>query len=439
MESCVEKLEGLAHKLTVEIGAEKIDRAVAKRLQELRPRVRIDGFRRGKIPPHLLKQRYGASTRQDVLGKEIDEAYRKAMENSDYAPVAQPEIELISGGEEGEALKFAAVFEVLPEVQVKGLDALAVTLPKTEITAQDIDTMIASLRRQEATFHASDEAARENDRITVDFVGEIDGKSFAGSNGENISILLGEGQFLPDFEENLKGVKSGEKKSFDTLFPKDYLDDALAGKTAHFTVHVKQVERMHLPELDAAFIENFAIAGGDIAAFRKSIYENMARELENANRRIRRRRLLDAIWQHNSDQVVPQALLRREIDRMIEEISPNQQITSEKERYLKLQQLFAPTAKRRLQLSLLLGKLFEERKIELDRDRVNARLDSIASTYEDPGQFKNKYHNDRQARIDLESTILEEQLIDQLYATATVSEEVKTFQEVMAIERQVRH
>lgn len=439
MESCVEKLEGLAHKLTIEIPAEKIDRAVAERLRELRPRIRIDGFRRGKVPPHLLKRRYGANARQDVLGKEIDDGYRTVIENSDYSPVAQPEIELISGVKEGEALKFTAVFEVLPEVQVKGLDALAITLPKTQITEQDIDEMLETLRLQHATFSETDEAARAKDRVTVDFVGEIGGTPFTGGSGENMEILIGEGKVLPDFEDHLKGMKVGEKKAFDTRFPADYQDGELAGKTARFSVTIKKVERMNLPELDERFIKGFGIETGDIAAFRKSIHENMTRELENANRRIRRERLFNAILEHNDDQIVPQASLSQETERMAKKLRLDEQIADKEKRQSLIQKLCAAPAKRRLQLGFLLGKLFEERAIELDRERVDARLENIASTYEDPAEVRKWYRNDRKAKTDLESAVLEEQLIDQLYATATVTEEEKTFQEVMALDSRIRN
>lgn len=440
MQSSVEKLEGLAHKFTIEVPAEQIDRATTERLKAIRGRVRVDGFRPGKVPPQIMKQRYGDSARRDVLGDEIDTAFREAVSQTDLQPVAPPQINLISGVKEGEALKFEAVIEVMPEVEVKGLDNLSVTLPKSEINDKDIEEMVQTLRRQQATFSENAEkTSAENDRVTVDFVGRINGEAFEGGSGEGIAVLIGSGQMLPDFEDGLKGMTLNQEKTFDVRFPDNYPSEDLAGKTAQFTATVKKIEEMHLPELDEGFIKRFGIEAGDEAAFKKAIRENMERELENALRRIRRERMFDALLEHNGDQIVPHASLDQEMHRMGEEIQLSKQIPDTEQRHQLLHQLFEPQAKRRLQLGFLLGKLFDERNIELDQSRVEARLDSIASTYEDPSEVKNWYKNDQQARMALESSILEEQLIDQLYEKATQSFEDKTFQEVMAINSQIRN
>ncbi len=439
MESSVEKLEGLAHKLTVEIPAEKIDQAVETRLKALRPRVRIDGFRPGKVPPTVVKNRYGASVRQEIIGDEIDAAYREFMEGSDYEPVAPPKIELLSGFKDNESLKFEAVFEVMPEIDVKGLDVLSVTLPTSELSDGDVDDMIQTLRRQQATFTESENAAQENDRITVDFIGKVDGEAFEGGSGEDVAVVIGSGQMLPDFENGLKSMTVGEEKTFDVAFPEDYPSEDLAGKTAQFTATAKKIEQQHLPEVDAEFIQRFGLDAGNEDEFKTAVRNNMSRELENAHRRIRRERLFDAILEHNGDLIIPSASLHQEMNRMAKEMKLDQQITDAEQLHQLTHQIFEEPAKRRLQLGFLLGKLFEEREIALDQARVDARLDSIASTYEDPEEVKAWYKNDKNARSSLESAILEEQLIDQLYEKATVNEEGKTFQEVMAINSQIRN
>lgn len=437
MESSIEKLEGLAHRLTIEIPAEKIDQAVTKRLQELNSNLRINGFRRGKVPPHVLKQRHGAGARQNILEKQIEDGYRTAVKDSDCSPAAKPEIELISGIKEGEALKFTAVFEVLPEVQVKGLDKLTVTLPKTEITEQDIDETILNLRHQRASFIEAGEAAREDDLVTIDFAGEIEGKSFADGSGKNVDIMIGEQEMLPAFEDHLKGMKAGETKVFEIQFPEDYDDGEVAGKTARFTVDMKKVERMELPETDQEFIKSFGIDSGDLEAFRKSVLKTMTWELENANRRIRRERLFDAILKHNDDQVVPESSLREEIERMAKELNLEKHTDDEQERQRLIHNICVTPAKRRLQLEFLLGKLFEERNIELDPDLVNQHLDSIASNYENPAEYKKWYQNDRDARMKLASSVFEQQLIENLYKDAIVTEEKKTFREIMETNREI--
>lgn len=436
MQSSVEHLEGLTHKLTVEVPAERLDQEVEKRLKDIRPRIRIDGFRPGKVPPAVVKQKYGDSVRQDVLGEIIDETYREAIKDGGYAPAASPQIELVSGMAANEPVKYIATFEVMPEVNVQGLDSISITLPHTTIGDKDVDDMITTLRRQQGTFVEADKAAEDGDRVTVDFVGRIDDVAFDGGSGENVNFIIGNGQMLPDFEQGLRGGKAGEERTFDVHFPEDYHGKDVAGKTAQFTATVKKVEQLNLPEVDGTFIQAFGIKDGDVNAFRKAIYDNMARELKNAMLRIRRAYMFDALLEKNAEQPVAEGMVRNEIARMAREMQLERQIPDAKAREELATRVFDEAARGRARLSLLINKLFEERKPELDKARVEERIQSIATTYEDPQEVINFYNNDRDARTNLEAAILEEQLIDQLYEQAQVSEEEKTFQEVMALGQQ---
>ena len=436
MQSSVEHLEGLTHKLTVEVPAERLDQEVEKRLKDIRPRIRIDGFRPGKVPPAVVKQKYGDSVRQDVLGEIIDETYREAIKDGGYDPAASPQIELVSGMAANEPVKYIATFEVMPEVNVQGLDSISITLPHTTIGDKDVDDMITTLRRQQGTFVEADKAAEDGDRVTVDFVGRIDDVAFDGGSGENVNFIIGNGQMLPDFEQGLRGGKAGEERTFDVHFPEDYHGKDVAGKTAQFTATVKKVEQLNLPEVDGTFIQAFGIKDGDVNAFRKAIYDNMARELKNAMLRIRRAYMFDALLEKNAEQPVAEGMVRNEIARMAREMQLERRIPDAKAREELATRVFDEAARGRVRLSLLINKLFEERKPELDKARVEERIQSIATTYEDPQEVINFYNNDRDARTNLEAAILEEQLIDQLYEQAQVSEEEKTFQEVMALGQQ---
>ena len=436
MQSSVEHLEGLTHKLTVEVPAERLDQEVEKRLKDIRPRIRIDGFRPGKVPPAVVKQKYGDSVRQDVLSEIIDETYREAIKDGGYAPAASPQIELVSGMAANEPVKYIATFEVMPEVNVQGLDSISITLPHTTIGDKDVDDMITTLRRQQGTFVEADKAAEDGDRVTVDFVGRIDDVAFDGGSGENVNFIIGNGQMLPDFEQGLRGGKAGEERAFDVHFPEDYHGKDVAGKTAQFTATVKKVEQLNLPEVDGTFIQAFGIKDGDVNAFRKAIYDNMARELKNAMLRIRRAYMFDALLEKNAEQPVAEGMVRNEIARMAREMQLERQIPDANAREELATRVFDEAARGRVRLSLLINKLFEERKPELDKARVEERIQSIATTYEDPQEVINFYNNDRDARTNLEAAILEEQLIDQLYEQAQVSEEEKTFQEVMALGQQ---
>lgn len=438
MQSSVEQLEGLARKLTIEVPATEINHEVDKRLKEIRPRVRIDGFRPGKVPPAIVKQKYGAGIKQDVLGEIIEKSYRDAIEAGDFAPAASPEIEVLSGFSADEPLKFTALFEVMPEVNIHGMDALSITLPRSEVKDQDIEEMIVTLRKQQASFYPSENGAGENDRVTVDFTGTIDGEVFNGGTGKDVQFIIGDGQMLPDFENAVKGCRTGEEKTFDVTFPSDDRTGDLSGKTAQFSVQVKQVEGMSLPELNEEFIKRFGINSSNEEEFRQAIHENMSRELENALRRIRRHNMFEAILSHNSEQEIAEGSVRAEIQRMAKEMNLEKQIPDAEQREKLATQVFDAPARRRVRLGLLIGKLFSDSQLELDQQRVDARIKSISSTYEDPQEVIQWYRNDQKARAGLESAVLEEQLIDKLYESATVDYEDKTFREVMAINSQLR-
>lgn len=440
MQSSIEHVEGLIYKLTVELPAEQVDKAVTAKLKEIAPNLRLDGFRKGKIPPAVIKQKYGASVRHDIIGTLIEESYQQAMQDTDYELAGQPEnITLESGQKQGEALKYQLNFEVQPEVEVKGLDALEITLPEASVGEEDINEMIQTLLRQQATFHPAEKNAEETDRLTVDFVGKIDREAFEGGSGENVSFIIGAGQMLPDFENGVKGAETNQTVTFNLTFPENYGVDTLNGKTAEFTVTVKSIEAMQLPEITPEFIKKFGIESGEESAFRKAIEENMVRELDNAKRRIKRDRLFAALLEKNSEQVVAEASVRQEIQRMAKEMNLEKQIPDAQERAEFANKVFEQPARQRARLSLLLGKLFKEKGLELDEARVNARLESIAGTYENPEEVRQWYKKDRNAQMSLNSAILEEQLIDAIYEAATVQYEDKNFQEMMVLNAQLQN
>ena len=438
MQSTFEQLEGLERKFTIEVPVAEVEQAVEETMRKARPNLRVAGFRPGKVPPHILQQKFGADLRRQALEKLIDENYRQALIAHKQVPVSAAHFDLISGIKEGEALKFTATFETYPEVKVEGLDSLAITLPKSELTDADVETMLKTLRRQQAIFvDAGDRPAQDSDRVRIDFVGRLDGKEFEGGSGHDVDVVIGEGRMLPDFENGLRGMKIGEEKTFDVKFPADYHGADLQGKTAQFTAKLSRLEAIQLPELDAKFVKAFGIGDGSLDSFKKAIKENMARELENASRRIRRERMLDAIYAANQKQPVANAQLNGEIERLAKGMGLEKQIPDAQQRQELAKRFFAEPARRNVVLSMLFGELFNQRKIELDQSRVDARLRSIAASYEDPQEVIAHYQKNREARVSLESAILEEQLIDQLYEKAKITEEKVDFQGLMAINNQI--
>lgn len=438
MQVTFEQLEGLTRQLTIRVPEQRVEEEVEKRFRAARPKLRVSGFRAGKVPPQVLKQKFGAEIRREALSELIDQSYREAVIEQKLTPVSAPNIEFKSGFVEGEALEFTATFEVMPEVKVRGLDALDITLVQSEVKDEDINTMLQTLQRQQAIFvEANDNAAVNDDRVTIDFIGRLNGEAFEGGSGENMPIILGAGQMLPDFENGLLGMKVGEEKTFDVAFPEQYHSEALAGKTAQFTAKLNRLESMKLPEINSDFIKKFGIQDGDEQAFKKAVRENMEREMNNALRRIKRERLFDALVAANQEQEIAQSQIQQEALRMAQNMGLEKQIPDAQQRQELAQRLFEAPARRQVLLSLLFGQLFEERQLELDQARVEERLQGIAATYEKPEEVLAWYRKDQNARRSLESAVLEEQMIDALYENAKITYENKDFQELMAINNQL--
>ena len=267
MQVSVESTGTLERRMEVHVPAVEIDKAVDERLQRLSRTVRLKGFRPGKVPVKVVRQQFGQQVRQEVLGDVVQSSFAEAVEQEKLTPAGGPRIEPINIGE-GD-LKYRAVFEIVPQIELKGLDTLPVERPVADVATADVDAMIENLREQKPTFANVEREARDTDRVTVDFVGTIDGQPFEGGSGENIPIVLGAGRMLADFEAGLIGARSGEQRTVPVTFPPNYGAPALAGKRAEFAITVKSVEERHLPELDDEFCKAYGVEEGGITQLRK--------------------------------------------------------------------------------------------------------------------------------------------------------------------------
>lgn len=430
MQVKVDILEGLERKITVEIPTEVIDKEIEAGLLTARKNARIDGFRKGKVPLHIVQQRYGAGIRQDVLGCLIESSYSDAIKEAGLIPAGQPEVTVVSGFAGGEPFVYEAKLEIVPEFDVKGLDNLVVEKPVGQISESDIDEMLETLRKQTATFKESDAASAEGDRVFVDFVGKIDGQTFDGGSAENFAVLLGAKQMLPDFEAALFDKKAGEQVTVDVHFPEDYQATELAGKTAQFEIKINRVEKPELPEVDAAFMAQFGIAEGDVAALRQAIRDNMTREMETAIRYSVNQQVMQHLVDENQV-MIPEGMVKQEKERMMHEQNLVRMIPDEKVREAFVNERFEASARRRVLLGLIMSKLFEEKAIQPEEARVKAQIERVASTYEDPQEVIAYYQNNRQALEQVYAQVMEDQLIDALLADATVNEVEKTFKQIL--------
>lgn len=429
MQVSVESGEGLEKRLLVDLPAERVTEAVEKKLQSLSRNVRMDGFRPGKVPMSVVRQRFGEQAKHEAYGDLIQATFYEAASQQELKPAGEPSIELREDAADG-GFGYTATFEVMPEVTVSNLSDMKVTKPVAEVTDEDVDGMIDKLRQQRTTWNEVDRAAQDGDTIHLDFKGILDGEAFEGGSAENVPLQLGSGSMIPGFEEALTGAKPGEERSFNVTFPEDYRAEHLAGKEVTFEAKVLKVAEPQLPEIDEEFVKAFGVEAGTEDALRAEIRNNMERELKQRLNAATKESVMDALLETNPVDV-PKAMITEEAGRMKMQAQQEMAQAGQQNNLDLPLSLFEDQAKRRVALGLLLGAIMREQKLEVDQDRVAATIDEFAATYENPAELKEFYENNPQQRAQVESMVLEEQVVDWLLEQATVEEEKKTFNGVV--------
>ncbi len=427
MQVSVEATGSLDRKMTVQVPSERVDNEVDNRLKNLARRVRLDGFRPGKVPLKVVRQRYGAGVYQEVLSEVLQESYREAVQQEGLEPAGSPSIEPKSV-ENGQPIEFVASFQVFPEIEIADLAGVEIERPVAEIGAEDIDRVIDSLREQNKEWHAVERAATSGDRVTLDFLGKLDGEAFEGGQAEDFQVEIGSGRLLADFENQLEGVQPGEEKTIEVGFPEDYPAEVLKGRTATFDITVKTVEEARLPEVDAAFAEKFGIEDGSVEKLREDVRSNMERELNQALKSKVKQQVMDALVQRH-DFELPDALVKSEINRLREDAE--KRFGGAEQTQPLPDSLFEEEAQRRVRLGLVLRHLIDDKGFEVERDRVEQELENMAATYEDPEEVKQYYRTQPQAMQNLESIVLEDQVVDWVVEQGKVTDKPTTFQELM--------
>jgi trigger factor len=427
MQVSVQSTGALERRMEVQVPAARIEKAVDERLRDVGRTARLKGFRPGKAPLNVVRRQFGSQIHREVVSEMLQASFSEAVAQQKLSPAGGPRIEPISMGE-GQDLKYAAIFEILPEIALKGLDSLKLDRPVAEVTEADIDAMIESLRKQRPNWKAVTRAARKGDRVTVDFAGTIEGQPFDGGKAEGARIVLGEGRMLPEFENGLLDRESGAEISVDVRFPDDYHAKAVAGKTAVFKINVKAVEEQEIPELDDAFCAAFGVQEGGIAKLREDVTDNMRRELaENVRARLKSQ-VLDQLLAANPVEL-PGSMVEGQIREL--QIDAARRMGIRDAAKIPPREPFVETAKRRVALGLLVSEIIRSEKIQLDRARVNTRLEETASSYDNPQEVMRNFRENHDMMHHIEGLVLEDQVVDWLLARAKLTERPTTFKELM--------
>ncbi len=423
MQASVEKTSAIGRKLSVVVAADKIETAVQGRLKQLSKRVKIQGFRPGKVPMKIVEQQYRGTATNDVLGDLIQSSLQEALQSQDVVPAVQPDIIPEAQVEKGKDFAYTASFDVYPEFEKLNLEGVKIIKPQSDVSDEDIDKVVENMRKQQLTWKELKRKSKKGDRVLLDFVGKIDGEEFDGGKSEDYPMILGENQMLPDFEKGVKGMKAGESKDIDVTFPEDY-NEELGGKTAVFTINAKTVSEPVLPEIDEEFIKNFGIETGDEAELRAEVKTNLETNLETQLSSTLRQRTFDALLEQNQTEM-PLKMVQEEAGRMVQE-QKNQMLQQGIDAKMLENfpdpefEVLKPQAEKRVALGLLMMEIIRKEDIKPDEARVNERIEKMASSYEDPSQFVEYYKSNQQALAQVQSIVLEEQVVDFLIEKADV-------------------
>ncbi|MED5509190.1 MAG: trigger factor [Pseudomonadota bacterium] len=428
MQVTVENVSELGRRMTVTVEDANIEKAVQERLKSIRPNVKMAGFRPGKVPMNMVARTHGPAARRDVIDSLVQESMREAFTQEGINPAGPPHID--SMDEEGEKFIYTLNYEVFPEVADIKLDDITLEKTVAEVTDEDVDKMIETLREQRMSWDPLKRGAKEGDGVTIDFVGTIDGEEFQGGKGKDVLIELGEGRMLPEFEEQLIGKKADQEVEVTLTFPEDYRAEQLQGKTAKFDVIVKQVAKKKLPKLDKEFAAMCGVEEG-IAALKKEVRANMERELTSALKTLNKRRAMDMLAEKN-ELALPEAPVEREAQYLAEQAKNNLRNQGVNVEGIPFDlENFKPNAENRVKLSLLIGKIISDNEIKPDEDRVKQSIDNIAASYEDPEEVVNYYMNNQERLSEIQMTVVEDMVVEWIFDHVKVEESTSTFSDVV--------
>ena len=430
----VETLDKLERRITLSLAADALKNEVDARLKKLARTTKADGFRPGKVPMNVVAQRYGYSVQYEVINDQLGEAFAKAAQEAQLRVAGQPRIAEKEGGPVEGQLQFDATFEVYPEVAIGDLTAAEVERVTAEVNDAAIDRTVEILRKQRRTFaqRPATEGAADGDRVTIDFEGKIDGVPFEGGKAEGFQFLVGEGQMLEAFEKAVRGMKAGESKTFPLAFPEDYHGKDVAGKEADFLVTVNKIEAQNLPEVNDAFIKTLGLADGTVEALRADIQKNLAREVKFRVAARNKAAALDAILKV-AEFDVPKSLVAAESDRLVENARADLKARGIKDadKAPIPAEMFAPQAERRVRLGLIVAELVKVNNLAAKPEQLQAHIEELAQSYEQPQQVIAWYMSDRQRMAEVEAVVIEANVSDFIFSKAKVTDKTVTFEELM--------
>jgi trigger factor len=437
MQVSIETTSNLERRLTVGVPAERVEGEVDSRLQKAAQKAKLPGFRPGKVPLKVMRQRYGAGVRQEVLGEVVSQSFQEAVLQEKLRPAGQPSIEPKSL-EPGKDLQYVAIFEVFPDVELVDMKDFAVAKPVAQVKEEDVNNIIEVFRKQQGTWDEVKRAAIMTDKVNLDYTGLKDGEEFEGGSAQDSDLELGSGRMISGFEEGIVGMKPEDEKTLDLTFPDDYHNEDLKGAAVEFKITLNKIMELVPAKIDEELFAKYGVEEGGEERFREDVGENMARELKNAVEANVKQQVMDALLEVHQALEVPKALVDQEISGMRQQMF--QQFGGAGNMDLDLESLlpdtmFSENAERRVKLGLVLAEYISSYELRADNEQVSKAIAEIASTYESPQEVIDYYQSNPQQRSSVESKILEDQVVEKLLAGANITENECSYQDAVGADK----
>jgi trigger factor len=435
MQVSIETTSGLERRLTVGVPAERIESEIDTRLQKAAGNVRLPGFRPGKVPMKIMRQRFGPGVRQEVLGEVMNQSFQEAVVQEKLRPAGQPSIEPKTL-EAGKDLEYIATFEVFPEVDVVEIKGFEVEKPVAEVTEQDVDNIIEVFRKQQGSWEVVERAAADGDKVNIDYTGTRDGEDFEGGSAAASDLELGSGRMIPGFEDGVAGMVAAQEKTLQLSFPEDYHSEELKGAAVEFKVTLNTVQEMSPAELNEELFAKYGVEEGGLEEFRAEVSQNMTRELKNAVESKVKQQVMEAVSEAHESVEVPRALVEREVEamrnQMFQQFGGAGAAQDLDLKSMLPDDMFTENAERRVKLGLVLAELVSKLELKVDAEKVRAAIEEMASTYQDPDEVINYYYSNQEQLASVESKVLEDQMVEKLLDNAQIVEKECSYQEALA-------
>ncbi len=431
MQVSVEKTSELNRKMTVRVPEELIQEKMEARLKSLAREIKLDGFRPGKVPQHVVKKLYGSRVRSEITGDLIQSSYVEALQEQEQRPAGPPHIVPSNMEEAGSGFEYIAEFEVYPEVSLEHLGEVEVTRKTAEITDDDLEAMIQKLRDQQKTWNEVERASKDGDQVTIKFTGTCEGENFTDGTVEDFPVEIGSGQMVPGFEDNLVGLEAGSSKTFEVTFPEEYGRKELAGKDAQFEIEVIKIEESEQPEIDEDFIKAYGVEDGEMDSFRTDVRGNMQRELDQAIRGQTKNAVMDGLYE-KIELTLPKTSVDQEVESLMKPYLESAKKQNKNPEELDMpRDEFQKQAERRVALGLILAEIINKNEIKVDGNRVRSMVEEMAKSYERPEDVVSWYYADQSRLAEVEQMVLEDQTVEWVLDQIKINDENVNFDDIM--------